>query len=219
MAWLSLPEDEHDYARLIDLNLCSLGGYVEDFEQAVELAGFLEAERSKITPEERRAGDRRYPKFMHWRMLSAKAAAISVFNFDETIRVIDRQLGHCKTILKLADKPKLKEARKTFAKSFSGVTGVRASVAHGGALWRTPEAAAEHCIPGMSGSMGFMMTNDRIWTSINGEPGSILFNRQAVDALNEALGLYYAGFEPVSTFTIERHLELSRGRVQPPQSD
>lgn len=211
MLYKLLPKAEQEYAARIFINLFRMSALVDQFRSAVALADFCSATFPSsllhIKSDEDRA---KYERFRDWKMLAVRDAAVTLGNYVEARKAIEKDCDKCPTVLAYIDQGALAKHENIFEVAFPNVSGVRTSVAHSARLIRSERERERHVrrgeeLPGMKvqGGRELLMSglSGNTYSATHEGGGSFSLDGSGVDALEAATSEYYRAYEPVAEFT------------------
>ncbi|WP_166038180.1 hypothetical protein [Sphingosinicella sp. YJ22] len=219
---LVLEEPERSHAALLGHNLFTLGTLVGHFEQAVSLITYLDEQRAPHRAAmasdslEWVSSAEQNRKFVEWKMLTARVAALTIGNYAETWQVICAQLSKCPTLAPLQDRTPLKEATRLFRTAFPGHDAARHAVAHAGKLFDHPDKWARHRWPGTNIYINQMMADRSVSSTVNGETASFDVTPHSLEALRQATALRFRSYQPIEDHTMTLSRYISNGVFKPP---
>lgn len=155
-----LPDNEGDAAWLVETALSGFEGHVRDFNAALTLFDFSEAEmrRSQAGPQ--------HPAF-GWMFVAARDGGMSIYHAYTVLDGVRHTLATTKELTALVDRKALKAAGGVFHTHFRSFVDVRDAIAHIGEKMKTPEKFAEHSFSGSFEREGIKAENVKGLTLTN----------------------------------------------------
>lgn len=172
----------------------SLERFASDFHAAVSLFQFCNTMPLAITGS--------------WRLIAARDAVVTAFNFNRTLIGLSSALKGCASIKEIVDHGALRQARGTMRASFPNLDNTRHMVAHAGELNTTTDTTSRNAIregleiPGVISmgpeseiSISNSLNGNTYFGSFNGQLVELAISHDSLGILRRVLSLVHGAFD------------------------
>jgi hypothetical protein len=231
---LALPGDEKNQAWHLAGLLHELDGYIDKFRHAIAFCEYAEAAVKDLNakvpgPQSMLAQPAERRKYLSWKEIAMRDAAMTLFHFTVIVQAIKEQLARCPVLMGVVRHDLLDMAIELSNKYFSGALAMRHAVAHLADLTKSPEAKKKHAFSGsakhkdLSGIASYASKeNGTIWLDqlfvvmVSGRTLTISRNKQVekvnvtpavLAQMQEVAQLIFDAFVPAQKLTREMHAE------------
>lgn len=142
IAWIGLPENEHEAANALDKNLTMLGSIARRFQSAVTLC-----QETREKWKEAKEDFVLKSIYHHWPLIAAQSGALTLYDFWMTTQAINQRLLHrCPTVMAAVDQAAKKRAQLKLQNHFPDLAAVRNAAGHAGEFNSKPEKSKTNCV-------------------------------------------------------------------------
>lgn len=118
-------EQERSDTFAVQGQLHDLASYIDHFKSALSLLDTAQHHLSTPSGDQERIG-----VLSDWKLIAARDGAMTIFHFGDTLQLVRKTVGLCKTLLGLIDPKALKRHCDYFESQFRNFDSLRHSVSH-----------------------------------------------------------------------------------------
>jgi hypothetical protein len=187
-----VPPAERRAVEHLNDALSALARFVDQFASALDLYDFChEKNDARSRP---------------WMFIAGRDGALAIYHFGKAIEEgIGTSLSQCPTVSDLADRTKLRSARRSLRDLVPNFEDVRDAIAHAGQLMKDSDTSGRHSIsiPGRVKKLVYRncFSGRKFQNTYNGKLQEYELSSQTLAELNRILQEFYSAFSAIKSQT------------------